>query len=246
MSETYTDPASGRQYTVDPATGQSRWIDEQPAGPAPGTSPPPGGAPQWGAPPVPHKKSHPIRNTILALVAVVVVIMVVSAALNNGSSTNSTASGGSSPAASQAAGSAASGKPAAKKAGIGTPVRDGKFQFTVIKVKPGVTKVGDEYLNATAQGQFVLVTVKVENIGDEAQLFDGSSQKLFDSKGRKFDADSSAAIYLGDQSKSFLNDINPGNAVTGVVVFDVPKGVQLAKLELHDSPFSGGADVALG
>jgi hypothetical protein len=25
--QTFTDPASGRQYTVDPATGQSRWVD---------------------------------------------------------------------------------------------------------------------------------------------------------------------------------------------------------------------------
>jgi hypothetical protein len=90
------------------------------------------------------------------------------------------------------------------------------------------------------------VTVKVENIGDEAQMFDGSSQKLFDAKGRQFDADSAAATYLGDQAKSFLNDINPGNAVTGVVVYDVPKSIQLAKLELHDSPFSGCVELDLG
>jgi hypothetical protein len=31
--------------------------------------------------------------------------------------------------------------------------------------------------------------------------------------------------------------------VTANVVFDVPKGTDLAKLELHDSPFSGGVSV---
>ena len=34
MSQTFTDPATGRQYAVDPATGQSRWVD-QPPPPAP-------------------------------------------------------------------------------------------------------------------------------------------------------------------------------------------------------------------
>ena len=137
------------------------------------------------------------------------------------------------------------GQAVAKQPGIGTPVRDGKFEFTVLKVKPGVTKVGNQYLGKTAQGQYVLVTLKVENIGDQSQLFAGSSQRLYDTQDRKFDADIEAAIYLGDQGKSWLNEINPGNTVTGVVVFDVPKGVALAKIELHDSMFSGGVDVAL-
>lgn len=45
---------------------------------------------------------------------------------------------------------------------------------------------------------------------------------------------------------TLLNDINPGNQVTGVVVFDIPKNVKLTRLELHDSPFSGGVPVSLG
>ncbi len=60
--------------------------------------------------------------------------------------------------------------------------------------------------------------VTVNNIGREAQYFDGSSQKLTDTLGRTRSADTSAAIYLGD-AQSFLN---PGNSVQGTVVFDVP------------------------
>jgi len=130
------------------------------------------------------------------------------------------------------------------KAGIGDPVRDGKFEFTVTSVKDGVKSVGDDLLGQEAQGQFVLVKVTVTNIGDEAQMFDGSSQKAFDSEGREFSSDGGAAIYLKG-SESFLNDINPGNSVKATVVYDIPKDATLAELELHDSMFSGGVSVTL-
>ncbi len=43
----------------------------------------------------------------------------------------------------------------------------------------------------------------------------------------------------------FLNEINPGNQVNGIIVFDVPKDVQPTRIELHDSLFSGGVTVPL-
>jgi hypothetical protein len=51
---------------------------------------------------------------------------------------------------------------------------------------------------------------------------------------------------MGDDAQTFLNDINPGNAVDGTFVFDVAKGTKIAQLELHDSPFSGGVKVNVG
>lgn len=62
-------------------------------------------------------------------------------------------------------------------------------------------------------------------------------------KGREFSSDTTAAIYLDD--KVFLNEINPGSAVKGTLVFDMPKGTQPASIELHDSPFSDGVTVRL-
>ena len=91
----------------------------------------------------------------------------------------------------------------------------------------------------------MLVRVRVTNVGGEAQMFSGSSQKLRDAQGREFDADSGAAVLSVDDSESFLNTINPGNSVDGTLVFDVPKGQAPAAVELHDSPFSGGATVTL-
>jgi hypothetical protein len=136
-------------------------------------------------------------------------------------------------------------KPAAKTAKIGEAARDGKFEFTVKSSKCGVAKIGTDIVGQKAQGQFCLITVNIKNIGKEAQMFSDSSQKAYAADGTEYSADSGAAIYANKNAETFLNDINPGNQVSGVMVFDIPAKVKLAKLELHDSPFSGGVTVAL-
>lgn len=128
--------------------------------------------------------------------------------------------------------------------GIGDAVRDGKFEFTVTKVAEPVSELGDEYLSTTAQGEFLVVHLTIENIGNEAQSFFGDNQKLVDTQGRTFSADTTAAIYVDDASSMYA-EVNPGNTMKGVVVFDVPTGTVPASLELHDSAFSGGVTVAL-
>lgn len=137
-------------------------------------------------------------------------------------------------------------EPAEKtRAGIGDPVRDGKFEFVVTGVDCSRTTIGSDLLNTKAQGKFCLVSVSVKNIGDEAQTFTGSNQKAYDVKGAEFENDGAAEIYANDNAETFLNDINPGNKVTGKIVFDVPKGTVLTEIELHDSFWSGGVKVTL-
>ncbi|MGC5031102.1 DUF4352 domain-containing protein [Micromonospora sp. DT229] len=177
------------------------------------------------------------KTTLIALLATALVGLGCGAATTEGAGD---ASGGD--------GEGKADKPAAKAAKvakIGDPARDGKFEFTVKSTKCGVRKVGNDLLGATAQGQFCLVTLKVKNIGKESQMFDGSSQKAYSADGTEYSADGAAGLYANENAETFLNDINPGNQVTGVVVFDIPKKVKLTKLELHDSPFSGGVTVAL-
>lgn len=146
------------------------------------------------------------------------------------------------PAAKPAPAKPAPAKPAAPK--VGATVRDGKFAFTVRSVKCGISTVGtNPYLQEKAQGQFCAVALTVENIGDEPQSMFADNQFAFDGKGRKFSANSMASI--ADESSQVLwEEINPGNSVKGKVYFDLPKGASLAKLELHDSMFSGGVTVA--
>ncbi|MGC4850896.1 DUF4352 domain-containing protein [Micromonospora sp. DT15] len=174
------------------------------------------------------------KTTTFALLATAVV------ALGCGAGSTDIASDSSN----DAGGAKAEEKPA-KTAKIGQPARDGKFEFTVKSSKCGVAKIGSDMLGQKAQGQFCLVTVNVKNIGKEAQMFDGSSQKAYAADGTEYSADTGAAIYANKNAETFLNDINPGNQVNGVVVFDIPKNVKLTKLELHDSMFSGGVTVAL-
>ena len=154
-------------------------------------------------------------------------------------------SGGSDAAGSAGTKSSGDDKPAEKAAKIGDPVRDGKFEFTVTKLKCGVAKVGGDFLEEKAQGQFCLVTVKVKNIAKEPQYFSDSDQKGYAPDGTEFSTDSEAGISANKDASTIFTEINPGNQVTGVLVFDIPKKAKLAKLELHDSAFSGGVEVAL-
>lgn len=129
---------------------------------------------------------------------------------------------------------------------VGEPVRDGKFEFTIASIKCGETSVGtNQYITKQAQGQFCLLDMTVKNIGSEAQMFDSSSQYLYDGAGAKLSADSSASLYANPEGSTFLNQINPGNSVQGVVVFDIAKGATPVSAELHDSAYSNGVKVKL-
>ncbi len=133
----------------------------------------------------------------------------------------------------------------AASAGIGDTVQDGSFTFTVTDVKTGVQALGESFLRTEAQGSYVLVDVTVTNVGTEAATFLGGNQTLLDAQGREFEADSSAALMNVPDSESFFTEINPGNSVDGVLVFDVPEGLSPAAIELHESMFSSGVLVSL-
>jgi hypothetical protein len=213
----------------------------------------------WGQPPVAAQlpKKHRVRNIVLGVVGGFCVIGIIGSLAGGGDETATVGINGGdaltaeSPAPSESANgsvktlkSGTKPKPAKPRSVLPVAARDGKFEFKVTKLKTGVKKIGDQYVQTKAQGQFVIVSITVKNIGDEARTFDAGSQKAYDQQGREFSADSTAGIYL-DDSNSFLTGINPGNSVKGQVVFDIPKGTQLAQMELHDSAFSGGVKVAV-
>jgi hypothetical protein len=71
MSQTFTDPASGRPYIVDQATGVSRWLDQPPAPPV---VPPIPGGPQ-GYPSGGYDGGHDVRRrpkTVAGVVGLIV------------------------------------------------------------------------------------------------------------------------------------------------------------------------------
>jgi hypothetical protein len=128
---------------------------------------------------------------------------------------------------------------------MNSPTTDGKFQFTVTAMKCGATRVGSADFGEKAQGQFCFVNVTIKNVGADAELFDGGSQKAYDAKATEYSTDTGAAIHVNDDNQTFLEEINPGNQVKGTLVFDVPKGTKLASIVLHESFYTEGVRVPL-
>jgi hypothetical protein len=182
------------------------------------------------------------RHKVLTVIGVIILLAIIGGAVGGGNKTNTNTgsnSDSSKPDTAKTENKAATAK-------LNEVARDGKFEFTVASVECGKPSVGtNEYLTKQAQGQFCLVNVTAKNIGSEAQTFDSSSQYLYDAANSKFSADGTASLYANPQGSTFLNQINPGNSVSGILVFDVPKDKTPVTAELHDSPFSGGVKVTL-
>jgi hypothetical protein len=169
-----------------------------------------------------------------------VAVLAATAALVSGcvmpsSSTGSSSSGGS---GSSSGGSKSSVAPA------GSAVRDGKFEFQVLNVTRATTagNPSNEFEIAKAQGEFVILTLSVRNIGNEQQSYSGSNEKLVDQSGRQYGESSEADMWM---NSDVTGDINPGNSIQAKAAFDVPPGTVPAHVEFHDSAFSGGASVAI-
>lgn len=132
-----------------------------------------------------------------------------------------------------------------KVAKIGEAARDGKFEFTVQGIDCGRKQIGGQYVNEQAQGQYCLLTVKVKNVGDRSQSLAASNQYLYNEQDQQYAADFEATTTLNLNETHIFEDINPGNALTKKIVFDVPEDANIVRAELHDSAFSGGVTVNL-
>jgi hypothetical protein len=136
--------------------------------------------------------------------------------------------------------------PAPAQPGLNTPVRDGKFEFVVSAVNCGQEAVGIAPLARQARGQYCVVELTVENIGTKDQLLVDGAQKAIGPDGAEYGPDTGAGLIANANTSVWLNVVKPGAKVTGKMVYDVPDGVHIVKLELHDSVFSNGTTVALG
>ncbi|TXR55494.1 DUF4190 domain-containing protein [Quadrisphaera setariae] len=125
--------------------------------------------------------------------------------------------------------------PAAPAAGIGIPAVSGDLTFTVTSFKCGISRVGSRTFGADAQGQFCQADLSVLNNGQRANYFTSSQATLLNGSGQEFSA-SSDSIYL-DSGAGLFDQINPGNTLSGSLLFDVPKGADLSGLELRDGLF---------
>ncbi len=174
---------------------------------------------------------------VFAGIAALIVIGEVGSHSNNGSSTSRT------PSAAIAAAPPATNTAPPPLAGIGQEVRDGNLAFIAASVDQSKT-AGDpsnKVETVIAQGEFVNVHLNVRNVGDQAQSFFASHQKL-QIGDKQFSANDTAAMWIG----SMTVKIKPGNSVQAVVSFDVAPGTSNGGvLTVHESIFSSGAKISL-
>ena len=125
--------------------------------------------------------------------------------------------------------------------GMDEPVRDGVFQFTANGVRCGVQEIGtpDDYQQPT--GQFCVITLTIKNVGTSPGVFADAIQRAYGPGGVWFSSDSAAAFYANPDPTIFLNDINPGNHVKALVVYDIPPSGHILRLEVHENPSTRGA-----
>jgi Domain of unknown function (DUF4352) len=128
---------------------------------------------------------------------------------------------------------------------MGQPVQDGNFMFTVSKMQCGVHQLGtpDDYQTPT--GQFCIIELKIANVGKEPGIYADSIQDAFAPNGSRYSADTPAGYYANADPLIFLNEINPGNHIDVSIVYDIPNGGSISRLELHENPNTNGAIIKM-
>lgn len=106
---------------------------------------------------------------------------------------------------------------------VGQTFTVGDVEYTVNSVSTSQT-VGDEFINKTAQGTYLLLNITVKNNGDDALSVSNDYFTLYKGK-TKYTSDSTASLYASDNTGFFLEEVNPGNALTSNVAFDIPQDV---------------------
>lgn len=111
---------------------------------------------------------------------------------------------------------------AKKEFHVGQLVKVGDMEYTV-NSKSTSQNVGGDF-GKNASGVYLILNVTVKNTGKKAITVDANFFNLL--KGEtEYSSDSSAGIYANTDAKFFLTEVNPGNSITGNVVFDVSQEV---------------------
>lgn len=137
------------------------------------------------------------------------------------------------------------GSEEAEVASLGEPVAVGDWEITVSSVGERTAQVGDEFLSTDAQGEFLPVEVSLTNNGSSAESFFASDFVVIDADGREFSYSSDASLYSGDAGLSILDEVNPGNALSGYLYFDVAETADIQKVHINDGWFADPIEVNL-
>lgn len=94
-----------------------------------------------------------------------------------------------------------------------------------VNAKSSMKRINNKYLGKkNADGIYLVLNISIKNNGNKALTVSNNLFKLL--KGKVvYSPDSEACLYVNEEDKLFDHKVNPGNAVTGNIVFDVPDEV---------------------
>ena len=117
-----------------------------------------------------------------------------------------------------------------EKYSMNTKIQAGDFAWTIT----GVTKTksfGGSYFISRADGEYLVISVEIENTGKTAQYLSSDYLKLIDDKNREF----SSTYVLGEDSIISFETINPGIVKKGKIIFDVPEGIKVINVKISSN-----------
>lgn len=121
----------------------------------------------------------------------------------------------------------------------GDTVSHGQFDIVVDNIEEGVTSYTDSFdLTNEPTGQYVVVTMTATNTSSGPEYLWEDDQVLLDGEGRMY-------TYSPDvMGMDFMAEMNPGQTITGELIYDVPTDVELSHMMVNgDAALSEGVRV---
>lgn len=184
-----------------------------------------------GSPGGQHRKSRKlsVKKIILLVVGGFFALMIMGSCM--GSSDNDSGSSNQDEASSDQEGSGSEEE--SNTVGLNEAGTTGSLEVTVTSVE-STSSYGSDYSEETPTGVYQVVALEVKNTGNESSMFDDSSVKLVDESGAQH---STASETMTSNQDMFLENINPGNSISGEAVFDVPEDATVDEIEVTPSGF---------
>jgi hypothetical protein len=187
---------------------------------------------------------------VIAIVVFILVMGTLLAVANRAMEVNSSAPDSSSLSAPvDTSGTGLDAHSSSPKISEGQPADDGNFHFVVTDFSCGKTYLvnDNQFEDATAQGQWCVMSLTYKNVGSVSGNFSSSSQYVYDNDGKQYSADTTGTMAANKSSSQCViyQQINPGVTGSCVVAYDVSKGVMPLTAMLHASSDTVGVEVLL-
>lgn len=129
---------------------------------------------------------------------------------------------------------------------VGERVEDKKIVFTVLNTEKR-NAIG-AYFTQTAQGTFLILNLKIENIDTKTRSVSFYGFKLKDSQNRTYSISvyGQTALSVEQRKADLTLQVQPSLFVKNNIVFDIPKDARGLILTVQGGTLSSGKEISLG